>query len=55
MLSLPKDFKNFLNIFWIFSYNWFLLSHNPEIDNSHWLREDVQWIMDKVVREKLIA
>ena len=29
-----------------------ILTHDPDIDISHWLKEDVQWVMDKVSREK---
>ena len=32
-----------------------LLSHYPNIDNSHWLRNDVQWIRDEVFRETFLA
>ena len=31
-----------------------ILLHYPDIDISHWLREDVHWIMDKVFKEKLM-
>ena len=54
MTSMPKDlkkvFKSFLDIF-LLVVPLEILSQYPEIDNSHWLRQDVQWIMDKVFTE----
>ena len=32
-----------------------ILSHYPNIDKSHWLRKDVQLIIDKVFGEKIIV
>ena len=32
-----------------------LLSHYPDIDSSHWLREDVQCIIHQVFRGKLVV
>ena len=32
-----------------------ILSHYPNIDSSHWLRIDVQWITDEVFGEKFLA
>ena len=32
-----------------------ILSHYPDIDISHWLRNHVHWMMDKVFREKLLV
>ena len=32
-----------------------ILSHYPDIDISHWLGEDFQWIMDKAFKEKLLV
>ena len=29
-----------------------ILSDYPNIDSSHWLREDVQWIAEKIFGEK---
>ena len=31
-----------------------ILSHYPDIDNSHWFRDDVQWIIDNAYRENLM-
>ena len=28
-----------------------ILSHYLKIDSSHWLRKEVQWILDKAFRE----
>ena len=53
---MQQDFKNFQKTFWIF----FLvpleiLSHYSDSDISHWLRENFQWNIDKIVREKLMV
>ena len=32
-----------------------ILSHSPDINISHCLRELVKWILDKVFREKLMV
>ena len=31
-----------------------ILSRYSDIDSSHWLREGVQWVIDKFFREKLM-
>ena len=58
MTTVPHDYKKILNKF----LNIFLLlvpieilSHYPDIDISHWFRERVQWIKDKLFREKLMV
>ena len=51
---MKQDF-NFFKIFRIFFYYWFtfeLLSHYRYVDSSHWLREDAQWITDRIFTEK---
>ena len=55
MTSMPQDFKKKLN-FWTFliMVPFEILSRNPNTDGSHWLREDVTWIMDEVIRENLM-
>ena len=32
-----------------------ILSHYPNVDSSQWLKKSVQWVIDKVVREKCVA
>ena len=41
------DFFYFLDIFALL-VPFKILSHCLNIDSSHWLQEDVQWIIDKV-------
>ena len=41
-----KKFKKILDIF-VLLVTFEILSHYPNIDISHWLTEDVQWINDK--------
>ena len=53
MTSMSQDIKNFKKHFGYFLIEF--LSHYPDIDISHWLRENYQWIMDKVFREKLMV
>ena len=31
-----------------------ILSHYPKTDSSYWLKEEVEWITDKLFREKLM-
>ena len=45
--------KNF-GVFFLLLFPLEILSHYPEIDNAHFLRKDIQWILDKVFREKLM-
>ena len=47
-------FFRFLDIF-VLLVTFEILSHYPNIDSSHWLRNDVQWITDEVFREKFLA
>ena len=58
MNSTPKDFKiwkkNSLDIF-VIMVPLEIFSNYPDIDISYWLKEDVQWSMDKVFREKLVV
>ena len=64
MTSMTQDFnffKFFFDVF-VFLVTFDLLSHYPKIIHiiqilfqSHWLREDVQWIPDKVFRENLMV
>ena len=32
-----------------------ILSHNPKNNSSQWLREGVQWITNKIFREKFMV
>ena len=52
---MPQDFKNKNYDIFLLLVPLEILSHYPDIDVSHWLREDVQWIMGKVFREKLMV
>ena len=55
---MPEDFKiDFFLILDIFVLLILLeiFSLYPDIDISHWLREDFQRIMDKFFREKLMG
>ena len=54
MASMTQDFEVFFDIF-LLLVPLEILSHYPDIDNSHWLKEDVQWVVDKVSREKFIV
>ena len=49
-----QNFKKKIGILVIF-VPFEILSHYPYIDSSHWRREDVQWIIDKVFRETLMV
>ena len=54
---MPQDF-NFLNkfiLFFVISVPFEILLHCPNIDSSLWLIEDVQLIVEKVFREKLMV
>ena len=44
----------FLDIFFIVLFLFEILPHSPIIDSSHWLREDVERIMDKIFIQKLV-
>ena len=44
--EFKKISKNFLDIF-VLLVTFEILSHYPNIDISHWLKEDAQWIKDK--------
>ena len=45
-------FKKCLDIFFKILLPFDILSHYRNIDNSHWLREDVKRILEKVFREQ---
>ena len=49
---MPQDFQFFLFLdIFLLLVPVEIVSHYPDIDSSHWLREDVQWIIDKGFRE----
>ena len=50
------DFSNFLIFgnFSLYLVPFEILSHYPNTDTSHWSREDVQGILDKVFRVELM-
>ena len=52
MTSIPQISKHDIFLLLVSLEN---LSHSPGIENSHWLREDVQYILDKIFREKLMV
>ena len=57
MTSMTQDLNIFLKFFWFFFVLLVtseLISHYPKIDSSQWLKKYVQWISDKVFREKLM-
>ena len=63
MTSRTQDFKNLkkMDIF-VLLVTFELLSHYPNmihiiqiLVSSHWLRKNIQWITDKVFREKLMV
>ena len=57
MTSMAQDFKKlkkFLDFF-VLLVTFEILSHYPNIDISHWLKEDVQWITDKIFIEKFMV
>ena len=54
-MTLSSSFHNFLYHFWIFFSSFGSVSYYPKIDRSHWLREDIQWILNKNFRQKLKA
>ena len=45
----------FLDIIFVISVNFEILSHYLNIDSSQTLRDEVQWIIDNVFREKLMV
>ena len=54
---MTQDFKKLkkkLDIF-VLLVTFEILSHYPNIDISHWLAEDVQWIADKNFIEKFMV
>ena len=51
---MSKTILKFLDIF-VFLIPVEILSHYPHIDSSHWFREDVKLIIDKVCGEKLMC
>ena len=56
MTSMQQDIKIFQNFFLDISVKLVpleILSHYPDIDISHWLREQFQWIMDKFSEKNL--
>ena len=52
---MQQVFKKFLKNFgyFLFVVPLEIFIHYPDIDISHWLREDVHWMMNKVFRENL--
>ena len=55
MTSMPQDFKKNFKDFWIILVllvPFEILSNYLNIDITNWNREDVQWIIEKVFREK---
>ena len=57
MTSMPQDFIFFKKCldFFLLLVPHEILSHYPDIDISYCFREDVQWVMDNVFREKLMV
>ena len=49
-----QNFKKKIQIFFGNLIPFEILFRFPTIDSSHWLRKDVQWIVDKVFREKMV-
>ena len=50
MTSLTQDIKKILKIFldvFVLLNTFEILTHYPNIDISHWLKEDIHWITDK--------
>ena len=47
------NFKKKSDSFFVFLVLFEIVTHYPYIDSSHWLRKDVQWIIDKVFRGKI--
>ena len=58
MTSMLQDFEKillkFMDIF-VLLVLLELLSFYPDINSSYWFKEDVQWMIDKVFREKLMV
>ena len=54
---MTQDFKKLKKKLYIFVLlvTFEILSHYPNIDISHWLTENVQWIADKNCIEKLMV
>ena len=57
MTSMPQDFKNKIKIFYfsVFLNPFEILSLYSNLYNFYWLKEDVQWIIDRVLRETLMV
>ena len=53
MRQVFKKFKTFFLDIFLRLVSLEILLHYPDIDMSHWLREDVQGMMDIVFRENL--
>ena len=51
---MTKDFKKKIDIF-VLLVTFEILSHYPNIDISHWLKEDIQWITDGFFFEKYMV
>ena len=45
-------YKKKLSDFCVLLVTFEILSHYPNVDSSHWLREDAQWITDRIFTEK---
>ena len=45
--DFKKNFKKYLGIF-LLLFTFEIFSHYSNIDSSHWPKEDVQWITDKI-------
>ena len=55
---MQQDFKIFQKLYldnFIILVPLEILSHYPDIDVSFWVRENFQWVMDKISREKLMV
>ena len=52
---MPHDFKKLFLDISVLMVPFEILSCYPNNDSSHWLREDGQWILDKVFRETLMV
>ena len=55
MTSMTEDLKFFFVVVFVLLVTFELLSHYPNIDSSNLIKQNVQWIPDKIFREKLLV
>ena len=57
MTSMTQDFKkikkSFLDFF-VLLVTFEILSHYPNIDSSHWPKQDVKWITKKIYEKFMV-